>query len=215
MATRKSNNKKQGRGGKMRLRGDRQLIPHPPQIGSYGITHATRLRFVTNTAVNQALITFSNLLDALNIATGAAASFQLFRQVKVRRVQVWATPVIGNATTVQVEFPAANTGFAGDAAIHTDTSMSIEPAYVSAVPSRMSGASLFQFSSAITAMAITCPSGTVVDVELTYRGLPGTATATSSAPVAATVGAWYYRGLDGLALAATVFTPVINGSGAN
>jgi hypothetical protein len=173
------------------------------------------MRFITNAAVNQTVITWANLLDAINVAASAVTAFQLFERVKVKRVEMWATPVIGNATTVQVEFAAANTGFAGDARIHTDTSMGIEPAHVSAVPAKLSGAAQFQFSNAIAAFTLTCPSGTVVDVDLAFRGLPALASATAVAPVAATTGAWYYRGLDGLAAAATVFVPVINASGFN
>jgi len=208
MATRKRNNKKQGRGGRRDA-----MIPHPPPIQSFGITHATKLRFITNAAVNQTVITFQNLLDTLNIATGAAASYQLFFRTRVRSVEMWATPVIGNATTVQCEFVGSTVGDQGDTRIHSDTSMGIEPAHVRASPAARSGVALFQGSSAQAAFSLTCPAGTVIDVELSFRGLPGIATATQNVPAAATVGAWYYRGLDGLAAAATVFVPVINASG--
>jgi hypothetical protein len=216
---RKRNMKARGNGTKTvgpRARdGVRQLIPHPPQLGSYGITHSTKLRFIVNAAVSQTVITFQNLLDAINIATSATTASQLFATVRIRSVEMWAAPVIGNATTVQCEFAGASAGLRGDSNIHTDTSMGIEPAHVLARPASMSGAAFFQTSGAMTAMTFTCPSGTVIDVALTYRGLPGTATATQNVPVAATTGAWYYRGLDGLAIATTVFVPVINASGSD
>jgi len=91
--------------------------------------------------------------------------------------------------------------------------MGIEPAHIRARPAAKSGVALFQFSGANAAFALTCPSGTVIDVELTYRGRPGIFTATQNAPVGATAGAWYYRGLDGLAAGATVFVPAVNASG--
>jgi hypothetical protein len=210
--------RKQRKGTRKVARGrvdQRQLIPHPPQLGSFGITHSTRLRFIVNAAVNQTVITFQNLLDLINVAASAATAYQLFESVRIRSVEMWATPVIGNATTVQVEFAGASAGIRGDSKIHTDTSMGIEPAYVLARPASMSGAALFQSSGANTAMILTCPSGTVIDVALTFRGLPGAATATQNVPVAATTGAWYYRGLDGLAIAVTVFVPVINASGSD
>jgi len=209
MATRKRNNKKQGRGARQQM----AMIPHPPQIQSYGITHSTRLRFITNAAVAQTLITYQNLLDLINMAASATTAFDMFQRVKVREVEMWAVPVVGNATTVQCEFLGSVGGLEGDGAIHTDTSMGIEPAHVKARPQARSPLALYQGYSAASAMTLTCPSGTVIDVSLSLRALPGLAQATVNAPVAATTGAWYYRGLDGLAAAATVFVPVINASG--
>jgi len=207
--------KQKRRGGNQGRRGDRQMIPHPLPITSFGITHSVKLRFITNAAVNQANITFQNLLDALNIALTTVTAAQLFSRVRVRSVELFATPAIGGAATVQVEFVGSAVGDQGDTKIHTDTSMGIEPAHVRARPAARSGIALFNNSSANFAFTLTCPTGTVVDVELTYRGLPGVSVATQNAPVGATAGAWYYRGLDGLAIGATVFVPVINASGAD
>jgi len=213
--TRRGKQRKQGGGTRgARRNGGNQMIPHPPPIQSFGITHATKLRFITNAAVQQQVITFQNLLDTFNFATSAVTAFQVFNRVKVRAVELWATPVIGNATSVQCEFTGNQAAQEGDGAIHTDTSMGIEPAHVRARPSARSPLALFQGpGGAGVAFTLTCPSGTVVDVELTLRALPGVATATTNVPAAATTGAWYYRGLDGLAAAATVFVPVVNTSG--
>jgi len=211
---RKANTQRPRRQGKNMAKANDQIISHPPQIGNLSITHATRLRFITNAAVNQKVITFQNLLDTLLIATTNIAVSDLFQQVKVRAVELWAVPVVGNATSVQVEFKNQTAGLAGDTAIHTDTSMGIEPAHVRARPSVRSGAALFQFSQASEAFTLTCPSGTVVDVELTFRGLPAIDTAAQNASVATVAGAWYFRGLDGQAIAGTVFVPVINSSAA-
>jgi len=191
------------------------MIPHPLPIQSYGIVHSVKLRFVTNAAVNQTTITFQNLMDAINIALTTVTAAQLFSRCRVRKVEMWATPVVGGAASVQCEFPGSVIGDQGDMKIHTDTSMGIEPAHVVARPAARSGLALFQGSSAQSAMLLTCPSGTVIDVSITYRGQPGVFTATQNAPVGATAGAWYYRGLDGLAIAGTVFVPVINASGAD
>jgi hypothetical protein len=163
--------------------------------------------------VNQTLITFQNLLDTFLFALTTVTAADIFQSVRVRSVELWATPVIGGATSVQVEFLGNLAGTQGDQLIHTDTSMGIEPAHVRARPAARSGVALFQNSIAQSAFALTCPSGTVVDVELTFRGRPGVFTATQNAPVGATAGAWYYRGLDGLAAGATVFVPVVNASG--
>jgi hypothetical protein len=187
-----------------------RAIAHPPQINSYGITHSTRLRFITNAGVAQTAITFENLLDLILVGTGVTSVSDLFQQVKVRAVEMWAVPVVGGATSVQVEFRDQTAGFVGDAKIHTDTSMGIQPAHVRARPAVRSQSSLFQFSQAASAFTVTCPSGTVIDVELTFRGLPNLSVNAQNASVATTTGAWYYRGLDGLAKATTVFVPVID-----
>jgi hypothetical protein len=185
-------------------------ISHPPQIASYGITHTVRLRFITNAAVSQTSITFQNLLDLMLVGTAATVVYDLFQQVRIRSVEMWAVPAIGTSTTVQCEFRSQTAGFVGDAKIHTDTSMGVQPAHLRAKPMPRSGTALFQSSSATPAFTLTCPTGTVVDVSLTFRGLPNLATVAQNASVATAPGAWYYRGLDGLAKAATVFVPVID-----
>jgi len=192
---------------------EQQLIPHPPPIPDYGITHTTKLRFITNAAQVQTSITFQNLLDTINVALTTVTAAELFQAVRVREVELWATPVIGGATSVQVEFNGTVAGIIGDTKIHTDTSMGIEPAHVRARPAARSGVALFQASVADQAFALTCPNGTVVDVSLTFRGRPGGFAPTQNAPVGATAGAWYYRGLDGLAAGATQFLPIVNASG--
>lgn len=199
-------NAKSRRGG---ARGDRS-ISHPPQIASYGITHSTKLRFVTNAAVAQTNITFENLLDLILVGTSVTTANDLFSQVRVRSVEMWAVPAVGGATTVQCEFRDQTVGLTGDAKIHSDTSMGVQPAHLRARPAPRSGTALFQSSQASSAFTLTCPSGTVVDVELTFRGLPAQNVVAQNASVATITGAWYYRGLDGLAKAATVFVPVVD-----
>jgi len=190
-----------------------QLIPHPPPIQDYGITHTTKLRFQTNAAQSQTSITYQNLLDTINVALTTVTASELFQAVRVRQVEMWATPVIGGATSVQVEFNGTVAGIIGDTKIHTDTSIGVQPAHVRARPAARSGVALFQASVADQAFALTCPSGTVVDVSLTFRGRPDVFAPTQNAPVGATAGAWYYRGLDGLAAGATQFVPIVNVSG--
>lgn len=191
-----------------------QVIPHPPPIRNYGITHSTKLRFITNAAQQQTSITFQNLLDTIFVALTTVTGAELFQAVRVRAVELWATPVIGGATSVQVEYNGTVAGIIGDTQIHTDTSVGVQPAHVRALPAPRSGVALFQASVADQAFALTCPNGTVVDVELTFRGRPGGFAPTQNAPVGATAGAWYYRGLDGLAIGGTQFLPIVNTSGA-
>jgi hypothetical protein len=191
------------------------MISHPPPIQSFGLKHSTVLRFTATAAAGQTEITFQNLIDTLNFAATAVTAFQIFRAVKIRKVEVWAVPVIGNPATVTVEFNGGTVGSAGDQVIHTDTSMGIEPAHVLAKPSPRSAVSLYQENTGLNAFQISCPAGSVIDIGLSFKGIPNIATATQNVPAASTAGAWYYRGFDGLALAATNFPPIVPGSQAN
>jgi len=196
------------RGGK-RFERSQTGISHPPAIQEYAVRHGTRLRFVTNTTVGQA-ITYQNLLDTLLMAATTTTGFDMFEAVKVRSVEAWCDQTAGNAATIQVIFDGVSVGSVGDQRMHTDTSMGIQPAHVKCRPSSKSLASLFQLSSNNTAFYIGCPSGTVVDVELTFvQSTTLTAVATQNVLVGAVPGAPYWRGLDGLATATTKFTPVV------
>jgi hypothetical protein len=186
-----------------------EMISHPPEIKEYSVRHGTRLRFVANSALNGA-ITFQNLLDTMLVAATAILGYDQFYSVKVRFVEVWASPLLGSAVTVSVAFVGITAGEVGDQRFHTDTSMGIEPAHVRAVPSLRSLASQFQLNSAAEAFLLTCPSGAVVDVGLTFVQTPvAVAVAAQNALVGATVGAPYWRGLDGLAIGTTKLTPVV------
>jgi len=199
--------RKPPRQGQMAMRRlDQQVIPHPPQIGGYQVNHATLLRFQTN-AVVDTFITFQNLLDTLLMATSAVAGFDLFRLVKIRKVEIWAVPVIGNATSITLQYNGVTAGAVGDQQLHTDTSMGIQPAHVSARPSPRCLAADFQPSSSAAAFSLTCPAGSVVDVSLSFRGAFATPVAVQNALVAASVGGVYLRGLDGLAKATSEFVP--------
>jgi hypothetical protein len=206
MMQRKRGNKPRKRaGGRKPPRG---IIPHPPMIGSYAVIHGTRLRFVTNAAVAQT-ITYQNLLDLILVGQTALLANDLFHSVKIRRIQAWATPVLGTSTTIEIQMSGSTAGSVGSYKLVTDTSQGIEPAYVSATPVRMTLASMYQQSSAATAFSIIGPSGMVVDLDLSFKNDPGLSVAAQNATVGATIGAVAYRGMDGLAAAATKFVPAV------
>jgi hypothetical protein len=185
------------------------MISHPPQINGLELRHGVTLRYrVAGTATSTA-ITFQNLLDTMLVATTATAGTDLFQAVRVRRVQIWACPALGSASSVSLEFAGVTAGLVGDQAVHTDTSMGIQPAHVSARPSTRSLASDFQLSSNATAFTLSCPAGSVVDVELSFRSqfAPSANATAQNALVAATAGVQYLRGLDGTATAGSNFVP--------
>jgi hypothetical protein len=189
--------------------GDNQLIAHPPQIRSYGITREVRIRFVSNAAFAGS-ITFQNLLDMVLVGTGATTLVDLFFAVKVLSVELFSLPAVGGANTVVLIFSGATVGASGDQKTHTDTSMGIEPAHVKASPDRLTQAGQFQPSSADVAFTLQVPTGTVIDVSVALRNpIDGAAPVVSqNAGVGVTAGQLFYRGLDGKA-AATTQLPVV------
>jgi len=125
--------------------------------------------------------------------------------VRLKAVEVWGIAALGTPASVTVIFgDTNNVGQYGDQQIHTDTSMGVEPAHVLARPKAKTGTALFQDgASANIAFVLVCPSGSVIDLMLEFVSNPALVNTASAALVAATPGAWYYRGLDGLAKAAT------------
>jgi len=185
----------------------RSDISHPPQINGLELRHSTTLRYRMTASAAQG-ITFQNLLDTMLVATTAIAGTNLFQTVRIRRVRVWGIGAVGTATSVWVEFAGTTTGILGDQAIHTDTSVGVQPAYVDCRPNSKCLASEYQLSSAANAVTISAPAGSVVDVELSFRsGFSSGNAAVQNALVSATAGQQYLRGLDGLATATSNFVP--------
>lgn len=182
------------------------MISHPPPINGLELRTSVTLRFRATAAATLA-VTYTNLLDAYLVATTATAGSQVFQTCKIRRVQLWATAAVGTPVSVSLEFSGVTTGVTGDQQTHSDTSMGIQPAHVSARPNARSLAADYQLPSAAVAFTITVPAGGVIDVECSYRGQFNAATACAQALVGAVPGAFYLRGLDGLAVAATNFIP--------
>jgi len=184
------------------------MIPHPPQLPSYGITRDVRMRFAAN-ALSTLTVTFQNLLDLILVANSTTTAFDLFESVRVNSVELWSIAALGTQATAILVYDGTVVGAAGDQKTHTDTSMGVEPAHVKARPDVMTQAGMFQASSATTAFFLSVPSGTVIDVSLTFRQpVLGGAVLAQNVLVGATIGALYYRGLDGKTTALTGF-PVL------
>jgi len=185
--------------------GGRQMIAHPPQLPSYGITRDVRIRFAATAAAN-ASVTFQNLLDIVLVATSSTTAADLFEAVRVNTVELWAIAALGTPVSLVLTYDGLTVGAAGDLKTHTDTSMGVEPAHVKARPDPRTQAGQFQPSSANVAFLISVAAGTIVDVSMTLRQpVLGVATSSQNATVGATTGAVYYRGLDGKTTALTNF----------
>jgi hypothetical protein len=183
----------------------RELITHPPQLPSYGITRDVRMRFQATAGVGIS-ITFQNLLDTVLVALTAILGTDLFEAVRLNSVEVWGIAAIGTPATVILVYSGTAVGAAGDQKTHTDTSMGIEPAHVKASPDRLTQAGQFQVASANVAFFIDVPAGAIIDVSMTFRQpVQGQSVAPQNVLVGATPGAVYYRGLDGKTTALTNF----------
>jgi hypothetical protein len=199
--------------------GQNMLIPHPPAINPQ-VTHHQRMRFTVNATAQPVggKITFQNLLDTIAIGNGAGTTgFDLFDEVKVNFVELWSAPAQGTAGAVSLQYSGAVAGAIGDGRVYTDSSMGVEPAHIRARPARLSQAAQWQPSSASLAFAVgavagavagNLPVGTVVDVDLSFRTVATSAVvATQNTFAVGAAGEMYYRGLDGLSIASTAFTP--------
>lgn len=201
------------RKGQTQSRGVEVHLTHPPPINPQ-IKHTQRLRYVVSGAgaLTNQQVTFANILDGIIVATSATTAVKLFDQVRIKAVEIWAAGfqnIVGAApapSTVTVTFNGDQVGASGNARVYSDTSVSIEPAHVRAVPDRGSQVSQWQANAAGNAFMFSAPLGAIVDVEVSLRNDDSAPTA-SAAVVAATAGEVYYRGLDSVAIATTVLIP--------
>jgi len=184
-----------------------EILSHPPQHVGVELRHSTTLRFRA-TAAFSGTITFQNLLDTMLVATTATAASNLFQSVRLRRVTIWGIAAIGTSTSVSIEFAGTTTGISGDQQIHADTSMGVQPAHVDARPSARALCSNWQVNTSAVAFTHVGPAGSVIDVDLSFRGsFAGGTIAAQNAIVGGTAGFQYLRGLDGLATATSNFVP--------
>ncbi len=191
--------------------GDRDRDRHPTPFNAAVVVKKT-LRFKANAAVN-VNVTSVGVLDMLCMADTATTAQRLFSSVRLDSVEVWspmASDLVPVTCSVEFQAPSA-TSIGSPNFLHSDTSMGSDHcAHLRTSPSPSSIASMWQSRTATnTLFTLVCPANSIVDVHLTLclqNGEP--ATAVTGAPVGATVGTVYCRGLDGAAAASTVLPPV-------
>jgi hypothetical protein len=174
------------------------------------MTHRQRMRFQCNTAGTQA-VNFADLMDLLLVATSATAVYDVYDMCRVDSVEVWcASTLAGVPVTVSVQFAGnSSTGLSGDGRIISDTVMGNEPAHVRARPSRRSVSGMWSVStSSVNAFTVVTPTYSIIDVDMSFRNTVAAPQLAQVVAVGATVGQFYYRGLDGVAAATTKYTPI-------
>jgi hypothetical protein len=190
----------------------RDVLVHtarPPTIHPQLVYHQ-RFRFQCLTAGSQN-VTFADLLDLYLVATAATVVYDVFDAVRVNFVEIWAASVsFGAPLSIYLEFNGANSaGLTGTAKAYSDTVMSTEPAHLLCKPGKNTASGMWNESSSNVAWSMTVPVNTIIDVDCSFRNLVSPPQAAQNNSAAATVGQFYYRGLDGLAVATTKFTPVV------
>jgi hypothetical protein len=204
----------------------KDLNPHRlPQLTDQLQTGFT-FRYITTGIGSSAstTITFQNLLDSWCVATSATSAKQLFDFIKIKRVTVRAVSnpgfaggttglaFLGTSATVGIEFPGlvAGTNAGGKQAVNTAMGTS-DVAMVSLCPDRMSAAAFWQGSSGNVAFVVRCVDwqgnpivGAVIDVHVSLKNSADVQpAAVASALSGAVAGEYYFRGIDGAAVAAT------------
>jgi len=179
------------------------------------MTHRQRMRFQCTTSGTQA-VSFADIMDMLLVATSATAVYDVYDVCRVNLVEVWCASASGGVpVTVSVQFNGGNSvGQVGDGRIISDTVMGNEPAHVRARPDRRSVAGQWSAStSAVTAFTVVTPTGSIIDVDVSYRNTVAAPQLAQVVAVGATTGQFYYRGLDGVASATTKYPPLTGAQG--
>jgi len=193
------------------------LIPKPPPFQS-SIQIAQIFRFQSVAAFASTVITLRDLFDILNVALTAVTATQLLQSMRFKRIRIWGPPAAAlTPVTVSVEFPTGGSSgggsISGPLRVWSDTSIgSTECAFIDRKPAKGSFQSLWQVGEPVTNppfVTISGPAASVVEVHiLGVMLLNGGVVSVTNAPVAATAGQVYLRGLDGLAAAGTNFVPL-------
>lgn len=190
---------------------ERNSMPfsHPKQLGNYGIAQTKRLRYLVGAALSGQQITYKNLIDTVCVCTAATSLYCLFRAVKIISVEMWDTSALGAASSVAVLFNENDANLSGTQKMITDISMGVIPAHLKAKPEPESLSSEWHIGAGpntTQAFALWCSASCVIDVVLDFKsGTTGTSDGAFNACVGGGVGAIAFRGLDGLATAATKF----------
>jgi len=153
------------------------LIPKPPSfVPTLSLTHKFRfLNRAMGPAPVSSTITRGNLLDLYAVNITATSAFRIIAGIKLLNVKIWApsqtTPTSSVTTTVIQSTTCALewvTSLYNPSRQVSDSSMSIEPAYLSATPPPMSGAALWSNSqSSVQAedlFILLTPPSSIIDV---------------------------------------------------
>jgi len=171
---------------------------HPPQLSS-NIILAHKYRYTATAAANAILINGASLLLSAGVVGTVTNTtvVSLFQALRVKRVEIWGmSSALAVPATVTLEWLG---GAIASAPVEvSDTSLSTAaPAHINTRPPHNSTPSLWQLPSGLnnSMFQITCPAGSIIDVELELILQDG-ATITSFPAATAALGQIYYLALD-------------------
>jgi len=196
-----NNNNVKSRG---RLRNRRVLTEQPPMLEiNVPVRHI--FRFIGES--NASTITAANLTTVCgNVATTATNVRSIATSVKINNIKIWSAPESqGSSTTCFVNWFGDQ--FAPNRLV-SDTSVSVsKPAKILARPPAKSLASFWQNNTAGAIFEISAPTGSVIDLDLSFYLNDNNVSPTSTTVIAKTIGNIYYGALDGT-FTSTTYPPV-------
>jgi len=157
----------------------------------------------------------------VNVATSAVTAFQIYDAVRLIELRAWIVNdvTVGTAgySNVALSFPTVIAGGTGDQREINITSISTtEPAFGRIRADPKSAQSLFQSNAGGIAFRVDVAGQSpriIIEADLEFVFNSDAAPiAVTNAPAAAAIGQFYFRGMDGLALAATLWPTALNPS---
>ena len=173
--------------------------PQPPTFDA-AITYRQRFRFKASAALVAEVISTTDLLNLLCLATTATTAAPITTAVRLLKVSIWGPPAADLVpVTVSIEYRTnAATGLGNRPTVHSDISVgATRVASVSVPPAKNSAAAMWQMrqnnTSVGAAFELNGPVNSIVDFEvecvLQNNEVPPTAIVTAGA----TVGTLYVR----------------------
>jgi len=184
---------------------------HPKPEPSYELTYRKKIRWIVSSALAQASYTYNNLIDMVGIAATATSGYNLFRMVRCHSVEIYDIGATqGAVSSCSVLWNESDGNQGGGGRLVSDMSFGVVPGHVKAYPPMDSPTRNFHVGfgpNTTNCFQLTCSAGSVIDIDVEYRGSTnGQVNGENLALVGAVVGATFWRGLDGLAVATSKFT---------
>lgn len=207
-------------GGRQIVRGDSQAIPHPIQV-DITIDHRRRLQFqvvpIGGSTYNTLAVTPYLLCCHIIVAYSTTLGATLFGQVKLHGVKIWyaALQTMGGSTSQSyapyILWSNSNQpDTSSNSKLITDVSVGMQPMYVHSKTPKESNARLWQIQQDTGKLfEIGCAPGGVIEIDVSYRLQAGVANGLGQALTGATVGKVYFRGLDALPPATSLFPAAV------
>lgn len=160
-------NKTRGRSAKQR-QSKTQRHRSPPDFQPE-IAVGTVIRYKASQAITSGQIQVSDLLRSYFIATTSTIGYSILAAVKVKRVEVWGAMASDlSPITVSVEFNSDGVETGARKVSHSDSSMGVTPAFVSAKPVKDSIAGKWQGeNSTQNLFLVTCSANSIMDIHVT------------------------------------------------